>query len=138
MVTVMVFGTFDILHPGHLYFLKEAKHHGDKLFVVVARDTTVKELKGKVPVHDERVRLKKINSLPFVDHAILGDKKNKFALIEKIRPDIICLGYDQHHFTQKLTKELKKINLHAKIIRLKAYKEHIYKSSIIRVSMQHH
>jgi FAD synthetase len=138
MTTVMVFGTFDILHPGHLYLIREAKRYGDKLFAVIARDTTVIELKGKAPAHNERERLKKVHSLPFVNHAILGSKKNRFSLIEKIRPDILCLGYDQHYFTEELDKELKKINLTAKIIRLKAYKENRYKSSLIRESMQHH
>jgi FAD synthetase len=138
MTIVMVFGTFDIIHPGHLYILKEARRYGNKLIVVVARDKTVIELKGKSPLNNEKERLKKIHNLPMVDHAILGSKKNKFSLIKKIKPDVICLGYDQHSFTEELDKVLKKINLHVKIVRLKAYKEHQYKSSIIRESMQNH
>ena len=44
---IVIAGTFDILHPGHVYFLKEARKHGDSLVVVIARDETVKNLKGE-------------------------------------------------------------------------------------------
>jgi len=47
LVKVLAFGTFDILHPGHEFYLKEAKKHGDILDVVVARDSTVEKIKGK-------------------------------------------------------------------------------------------
>lgn len=132
MNKVMVFGTFDIYHPGHLYFLKQAKKHGDLLFVVVSRDDTVKKLKGQSPLHNEKERLKKVQSLPFVDCAVLGSTKDKFSILAKIKPDIICLGYDQYYFTENLEEELKKRGIKTKIIRLKAYKEHLYKSSKLR------
>ena len=128
----MVFGTFDILHPGHLYFLKHAKKMGDMLLVVIARDSTVEKIKGIKPVHSEHERLKKVHQLLYVDSAILGSKKDKLLLIEKIKPDIICLGYDQQHFTQNLEQELEKRKLATKIVRLEAYKEYLYKSSKLR------
>ena len=46
MVTVMAFGTFDVLHPGHHFYLEQARKLGDNLVVVVARDANVKKLKG--------------------------------------------------------------------------------------------
>jgi len=132
MKKVLVFGTFDILHLGHIYFLKNAKKHGGKLYVVVSRDSTVQEVKGKLPSHNEKERLKKIKELHFVDKAMLGNKVSKYSIIKKINPDIICLGYDQYSFTQDLKNELKKRDIKAKIIRLTPYKKHLYKSSKLR------
>ena len=132
MKKVMVFGTFDILHPGHIYFLKNAKKYGDTLFVIISRDSTVKHIKGKSPLHNEKERLKKIQQLHFVNYVILGNKRDKYFVIEKIKPDIICLGYDQRISVNELRKELKKRNIKARIIRLKPYKEHLYKSSKLR------
>ena len=68
MVTVMATGTFDILHLGHIYFLKEAKKLGDKLVVIVATDSTVRRLKHE-PVTSENIRLSLIKELKIVDEA---------------------------------------------------------------------
>ncbi|MCD4694128.1 adenylyltransferase/cytidyltransferase family protein, partial [bacterium] len=53
MIKVMCFGTFDNLHLGHLFYLKEAKKFGDYLVVVIARDNNVKKIKGRCPREDE-------------------------------------------------------------------------------------
>lgn len=133
MTTVLVFGTFDIIHPGHMNFLKQAKKHADKLVVVVARDLTVKDLKGRFPENNEERRLKNIKKLPYVDEAILGSLGNdRYKIIGEIKPDVIALGYDQYFFTEDLKKELKKRGILADIVRLKPYKEEIYKSSKLR------
>ncbi len=122
--TVMAFGTFDILHPGHIYFLKQAKKYGN-LIIVIARDKTVKKIKGKLPRYSEKQRLEALKGLNLVDKAVLGYLGDKCKIINKFQPNIIALGYDQTHFTERLKKEFKKI----KIIRLKAFKPEIYKSS---------
>jgi FAD synthetase len=125
-----VFGTFDVFHPGHEYFLNQAKKHGDELIVVVARDSTVKQLKGKLPVNDENNRLKLIQALTYVNKAMLGyEIADKHKIIEEIKPDLICLGYDQLAFVDDLEKELKKRGLITSITRIDAYKPNIYKSS---------
>jgi len=74
MRTVVVFGVFDLLHPGHLYFLREARKHGDHLTVVVTRDTRVRAEKNHTPVFTERERLEMVAALKGVDKAVLGDK----------------------------------------------------------------
>lgn len=132
MKKVLAFGTFDILHPGHVNFLKQAKKHGDFLIVVVARDATVKKVKGRKPKYSEKKRLAKIKKLEIVNYALLGNKKGKYSIIEKIKPNVICLGYDQNSFTNGLKQELRKRKIKAKIIRLKPYKAHKYKSSKLR------
>lgn len=128
----MVFGTFDILHPGHKYFIKQAKRYGGYLIVVIARDRTVRQVKGKLPHHNEKQRLGAIIGLNLADKAVLGNKKDKYAVIRKYRPDTICLGYDQTHFVARLASQIKKLKLKTKIIRLKPFKPHKYKTSVIK------
>lgn len=125
---VMVFGTFAVLHPGHLYFFKKAKEHGKKLIVVVARDATVRKIKGFLPKLDERARREMVGAIKFVDEAVLGDKFDWYKLILKYKPDVICLGYDQGT-PKNFREELRKRGVAAKIFRLKSYKPKRYKSS---------
>jgi FAD synthetase len=133
MTKVLAFGTFDIFHPGHEHFLRQAKSYGDELVVVVARDSTVRELKKSRPVHDEFFRLGVIRALDYVDDARLGyEGEDKYKIIEDIRPDIICIGFDQEAFTQGLDKKLLERGLKAKIIRIDAYKPEHFKSSHLR------
>ena len=121
MVKVMATGTFDILHLGHIYFLKEAKKLGDRLAVVVATDSTVRKLKHE-PVNPEEIRLHLIQELKIVDEAFLGHEKDMYEIVGEIKPDIIALGYDQIHDENKIKAELAKRNLKAKVIRLSEYK----------------
>ncbi|HHE36779.1 MAG TPA: FAD synthase [Candidatus Woesearchaeota archaeon] len=130
MRKVLVFGTFDILHPGHEYFLKQAKKHGDELIVVIARDLTVKQVKKEFPVNNEQERLGAVKKLDYVNNAILGSlSKDKYRIIEEVRPDVICLGYDQEAFVSGLEAKLQEKGLKPEIIRLDAYKPEKYKSS---------
>jgi len=67
------------------------------------------------------------------DKVILGNLENKYAAIEKYKPGVICLGYDQKVFTDNLRKELKEFNLpDTKIVQLKSYYPEKYKSSKLR------
>ncbi|MBU1018621.1 MAG: adenylyltransferase/cytidyltransferase family protein [Patescibacteria group bacterium] len=132
MKKVIAFGTFDYLHAGHENYLEQAKKLGDHLTVIVARDATVRKIKGSDPDNRERQRLKKIKSLPSVDKALLGSKEDKFQVIRKIKPNIIALGYDQFVFTQQLQGLLIRNNLNTEVTRLKPYKPEINKSSIIK------
>lgn len=129
---VLVFGTFDLLHPGHIQFLKEAKKYGNHLTVVVARDKTVKEIKGKMPKYSEYERLAHVKELGIVDEAMLGNESDKYEIIEEVNPEMICLGYDQKNFTEKLEKEITKRGLEIKIVRLKPYQEKKFKSSKLK------
>jgi FAD synthetase len=120
MVTVMATGTFDILHMGHIYFLKEAKKLGDTLVVVVACDKTVRRLKHE-PVTPEQMRLNLIKELRMVDDAVIGSEDDMFAVVEQIQPDIIALGYDQIHDEKSLQKKLDDRGLSARLVRLPKY-----------------
>jgi FAD synthetase len=120
MVKVMATGTFDLLHLGHIYFLKEAKKLGDRLIVVVANDTTVRRLKHE-PINSQEIRLNLIKELKIVDEAYLGHEKDIYEIVHEIKPDIIALGYDQIHSEQNIIDELKKRKLKVKVVRLSKY-----------------
>ena len=132
MIKVLVFGTFDLIHPGHVDFLNQAKEYGDELIVVVARDITVKSVKKELPHNDENMRLKEVAKIKTVSKALLGNTDDPYRIIESIKPDIICLGYDQNHFAVDLAQVLKERNLSIRIVRLMPYKETEFKSSIIK------
>lgn len=120
MVKVMATGVFDILHPGHIYYLKEAKKLGNTLCVVVATDSTVRKLKHE-PINPENIRLNLIKELRIVDEAHLGHKDDMYKIVKEIKPDIIALGYDQVHDENKIRLELKKRKINAKVVRLSEY-----------------
>jgi FAD synthetase len=132
MKTVMCFGSFDVLHPGHLYYLKEAKKKGDKLVVVVARDSTIEKVKGNKPKYNEKERLEHIREIPVVDKALLGYEADPYEIIEEINPDVICLGYDQDSYSEGLKEKLAKRGMHPEIYRIDAFNEHVYKSSKLK------
>jgi len=121
MVKVMATGTFDLLHMGHIYYLREAKKLGDKLAVVVATDSTVRRLKHE-PVNPEEIRLNLIKEIRIVDEAYLGHEDDMYEIVEEIKPDMIALGFDQIHDEKKIEAELKKRGLKAKVIRLTEFK----------------
>jgi len=114
---VMVGGTFDIIHPGHIYYLSEASKLG-LVYAVVARDSTVRRVKGREPVNDELTRLEVVNSLKFVYKAVLGDEENIFKSIEVVKPDVILLGPDQPVDERLISRYLDAIGLKAEVLRL--------------------
>ncbi|MFB6156026.1 MAG: adenylyltransferase/cytidyltransferase family protein [Haloferacaceae archaeon] len=95
MTTVIAQGTFDILHPGHVHYLADAASMGDELHVIVARRTNVTH--KEKPVLADRQRRDMVAALDVVDEAHLGHPEDIFVPIERIQPDVIALGYDQHH-----------------------------------------
>ena len=113
---IVATGTFDILHPGHLFYLEESRKLGDELVVIVARDTNVKHKPR--PVIPEEHRLRMVAALKPVDRAILGDKSDMFRPIEELRPDIITIGFNQMFDETKLTEQLRARNLTPNVVRI--------------------
>ena len=132
MKKVLVFGTFDGLHPGHIDLFGQAKKLGDRLAVVVARDVTANKIKGHFPKRSELLRLKAVKQCKLIDEAVLGNVGDPYAIIADIKPDIIALGYDQISFTENLDQELKKAGIAAGIVRLRPYKPEKYHSSLLQ------
>lgn len=130
---VLVAGTFDFLHPGHIGFFAQARRHGSSLVVVVARDSNALMIKGKRPYFSQKERLGLVAALEVVDKAVLGDPKDFFAAVRKEKPDAIVLGYDQWATEKKIRAALHRAGLSkTKVFRAKANYPEKYKSSKIR------
>lgn len=96
MKKVWVNGCFDLLHEGHLDFLKEAKSQGDYLIVGLNSDSSVKQNKGpKRPVENEEIRKRKLMKTLIVDEVIIYNDLTPIEIIKKINPDVIVRGHDQ-------------------------------------------
>lgn len=121
MVRVLATGTFDILHPGHLLYLSEAKALGDELYVIVARESMIKH-KPK-PIIPEGQRLDMVAGLRMVDKAMLGDERDMFAPLREIRPDIIALGRNQLFNEKELEAQLRAHGIHARVVRIQSFEE---------------
>jgi len=128
----MVFGTFDGFHPGHLNFFKQARSLGKNAYLIVsiARDKNVKKIKGGLPWLNEKKRMALVKKCKLAHKVVLSGIKNHIPHILKERPDIIALGYDQNNYIKNLKKDLKNKGLLVKIVRLRPYKEHIYKNHL--------
>lgn len=119
MKKVVATGTFDILHPGHLYYLEESGKLGDELHVIVARDENVRHKPR--PVIPERQRLRMVNALKPVDFARLGDLTDMYLPIEEIQPSVITLGFNQHFDEDHLRQELRDRGLDSEVVRIGSY-----------------
>ncbi|WP_049981242.1 adenylyltransferase/cytidyltransferase family protein [Halolamina rubra] len=97
-------GTFDLIHPGHVHYLREAAAMADELHVIVARSSNVSHKAD--PVLPARQRRDVVDAVDAVDEAHLGDESDIFVPIERIDPDVIVLGYDQHHDESALAAAL--------------------------------
>jgi len=124
---VLASGVFDLLHLGHVRFLEEAKRTGGpnaELIVIVARDSTVEKRKGTRPVMPENQRCALVDSLKVVDCAILGFEGFDIGkVIEKIRPDVIAVGYDQEGMERTVRDYVEKENLKIRIVRVGKFGE---------------
>jgi FAD synthetase len=135
-MSVMVFGTFDNIHPGHISYFSQARAFGEELIVIVARDSNVARIKGRLPRQGEQARVRAVRAalrqLDYRGRAVLGNKKNMWLVLKRYRPDFICLGYDQETDLSRLKSEIAGFRLFCKVKRLKAYQPEKYKSSYFR------
>ncbi len=124
---VLASGVVDLLHLGHVRFLEEAKKAGGRnaeLLVIVARDKTVEKTKGRKPIMPESQRQALVESLKVVDEAVLGLEDFDIGdVIDKVRPDIIALGYDQREMELRVREYIRKHDLAIKTIRVGKFGE---------------
>jgi D-beta-D-heptose 7-phosphate kinase/D-beta-D-heptose 1-phosphate adenosyltransferase len=99
MTTVMVNGTFDVLHPGHVALLNTARSYGDWLVVAIDTDRRVKELKGdKRPINNQTDRKIMLSNLKAVDIVVFFDSTEELVkLMELYKPDVYVKGSDWKH-----------------------------------------
>ncbi len=114
---VFVAGTFEIVHPGHLKLLEFASRLGE-VYVVVARDSNVKNVKGREPIVSENTRLQVIKAIKYVKEAYLGHLNDMLESVNRIKPDIIVLGPDQNFKENELADIIhKKYGFRPEVIR---------------------
>jgi len=132
---IMVFGVFDGLHGGHINFFHQARtlDRHPYLVVSVARDRNVRRLKKKTPLYSEKKRLSDLKKSNLANKVVLGGMKDHLPHILREKPDIIALGYDQKFYVKNLKKDLKDKGLLVKVVRLRPYREKIYKSSLLHL-----
>lgn len=132
---IMAFGTFDGVHKGHLDFFRQAKKLAKNPFLIIsiARDQNVFKIKGYKPIFNEKKRVALVKKYKFVDKVVLSGTTNHIPHIAKEKPYIIALGYDQRVYVKNLKKDLKKKNILVKIVRLKPYKENIFKNRLLKM-----
>ncbi|WP_415381126.1 adenylyltransferase/cytidyltransferase family protein [Halosimplex sp. TS25] len=116
---VVAQGTFDILHPGHLHYLRDAKAMGDRLVVIVARSANVTH--KAPPVVPGPQRREMVAGLDPVDEARLGHPEDIFVPIEELDPSVIALGYDQHHDADGIRSALADRGVDCEVRRATAY-----------------
>jgi FAD synthetase len=124
---VLASGVFDLLHLGHVKFLEEAKKAGGKnaeLIVIIARDSTVQKTKGRKPVMPENQRRALVESLKVVDEAVLGFEDFDIGeVIDRIKPDVIALGYDQATMEKQVCQYVNKHRLNIKVVQVGKFEE---------------
>ncbi len=117
VVRVMATGVFDLLHPGHLFFLSEARKLGDELVVVVARDQTARRLKHE-PYVPEHVRREMVEALKPVDRAVLGSTTDIYETVVRERPQVIALGHDQLWNEKEVERECERRGVPVRVVRI--------------------
>ncbi len=116
---VLVGGVFEIIHPGHLYLLRKAKELG-RVVVIVARDSTVTKLKGRLPVVPEEQRLEVVKSIKYVDEAYLGSEPLDIeGTLRRHKPDIVLLGPDQNMIEELVRRTIKATGINVRVIKLR-------------------
>lgn len=131
MTRVMAQGTFDLLHPGHIHYLQESAALGNELYVVIARDSRMKE--EKELVMEEGSRRIVVDALEMVDEAVLGSEDSIFDSVERINPDIITIGYDQPYDPKELKKKLEEHGFdEIDVVRISEYDGPITSSSQLK------
>ncbi len=128
----MLFGTFDMIHEGHVNLFTQARALAEKPFLIVsvARDAVAARVRGYAPKNNEEVRRTMVGAHPLVDEAVLGDKSGYMDHITREKPDIIALGYDQQgEYVEHLEKDLREAGLTTRIVRLQSYLPDTFKTS---------
>jgi FAD synthetase len=130
---VVATGVFDILHVGHLRFLKEAGKLGDELFVVVSSDK-VAEREKRPPLNSQEDRRELVEALSPVDRAVIGYEGDKYRILVELKPDILVLGYDQQYDPKQIEEELKARGCNTRVVRLNCYADQSTSQTIQKIN----
>ncbi len=133
----MVFGTFDGVHDGHRHLFNEAINRGDELYVVVARDEHVLELKGHLPNNMIAARMELVECESEVTEVIMGDEElGSYNVILEVEPSLIIFGYDQDDFRHNLMAWLEDNNItNISTEQASAHMPEVFSSSMLAAEM---
>ena len=88
-------GCFDLIHPGHIKILTQAKQKGDVLIVGLNSDLSIKKIKDSSrPILNQKARIKVLESIEVVDYIILFDQQTPYSLIKTLKPEVLVKGGD--------------------------------------------
>lgn len=133
--SIIAFGTFDIIHPGHLAYLAYAASKAERLVVVVTPDAAVVRRKGSPPIFSQSDRLRMVGSLKGVWKAVLGDKDDSWARVKRLRPSAACFGYDQDNAMEVFTRDVvNRARRSIRLFRAPSYHPALYHSTYYRSS----
>lgn len=122
MKKVMIFGTFDILHAGHINMFRQAREYGDHLVAVVSLDKTTLDIKGNAPFHTHEERKDFLTELKAIDEVVSGHASDVYEVVKHHAPDVIALGYDQKVFVDSLADKITEFGLETEIVKLSPYR----------------
>jgi rfaE bifunctional protein nucleotidyltransferase chain/domain len=92
---VLTNGVFDLLHPGHVRYLQEARREGDALIVAVNSDRSVRAIKGPArPLNPDYERAEVLAALECVDGVVIFDEDNPQTIVSRLQPDVLVKGAD--------------------------------------------
>ena len=115
----MVGGCFDLIHFGHLQFLKKAKENGDYLIVVLESDEFIRKNKREVPIHNQEERAEILSSLNMIDIIVLlpyfSSNEEYFNMVKTIRPKIVAVTEGDKQLKNK-RKQIKEIGGQLKVV----------------------
>ena len=125
---VLTFWTFDILHPGHEYYLNSAKMHGNSLITIVATAKNREKTIGNIPRNSLESRVESLALLGISDIIEEWSEDNPMVWLDMYKPKVICLWYDQKGFSELLDEASSGID----IIRIDSYYPEQFKSSKLK------
>lgn len=129
----LTFGSFDYIHCGHKHYLGQAKRYWKTLITILARDSRIQQIKWSLPLHTQEERKKQVKALWISDIIHIWDEYNPFIWLEKYKPSVICLGYDQRgKLVEALESEIQRLRLQTEIIRIGPLRPETYKSSLLK------
>ena len=121
---VLTTGAFEVIHPGHVYLLRQARRLAGKtgkVIVVLATDETIRQRKGREPVMGERERLQVVSSIRYVDKAVIGYRPMSFEkVLKRFKPDVVLFGYDQAEIERAFREFVASKGIKVRIVRAKA------------------